>query len=41
MRSAARVLVPAGQKPDNTFIRDSFEPEFIEQFMFRVIEEAR
>ncbi|HEY9713851.1 MAG TPA: hypothetical protein V6C72_10300 [Chroococcales cyanobacterium] len=36
-----RVLVPAGQKPDNDFTRDSFDPEFIEQFIFRVIEEAR
>lgn len=36
-----RVLVPAGQKPDNSFTRDSFDPEFIEKLIMRVIEEAR
>jgi hypothetical protein len=31
----------AGKKPDNSFTRDSFDPEFIEKFIMRVIEEAR
>jgi hypothetical protein len=35
-----RVLVPAGQKPDNSFTRDDFDDDFIEKFMHRVIEES-
>jgi hypothetical protein len=36
-----RVLVPAGEKPDNDFTRDSFPNEFIEMFMLSIIEEAK
>lgn len=36
-----RVLVPAGSKPDNDWVRDEFTTTFVEEFMFRVVEESR
>lgn len=36
-----RVLVRAGEQPDNSFVRDSFPQMFVEAFILRVIREAR